>query len=66
MFDVFRKSAIAKLLVAMVIGALVGAFSPGCVIRALNSFAGTFSQFIKFIVPFIIFGLVTPAIADAG
>lgn len=65
-FDVFRKSAIAKLLVAMVIGALVGAFAPGCVIRALNSFAGTFSQFIKFIVPFIIFGLVTPAIADAG
>lgn len=50
----------------MVVGGLVGAFAPECVIRALNSFAGTFSQFVKFIVPLIIFGLVTPAIADAG
>lgn len=66
MFDVFRRSAIARLLAAMVVGGLVGAFAPECVIRALNSFAGTFSQFVKFIVPLIIFGLVTPAIADAG
>ena len=50
----------------MVVGGLVGTFAPECVIRALNSFAGTFSQFVKFIVPLIIFGLVTPAIADAG
>ena len=66
MFKVFRKSAIARLLAAMVVGGLVGTFAPECVIRALNSFAGTFSQFVKFIVPLIIFGLVTPAIADAG
>ena len=64
--EVFRKSSIARLLAAMVVGGLVGAYAPGCVIRALNSFAGTFSQFVKFIVPLIIFGLVTPAIADAG
>ena len=56
MIDAFRKSAVAKLLVAMVVGGLVGTFAPGCVIRALNSFAGTFSQFVKFIVPFIING----------
>ena len=66
MFDVFRRSAIARLLAAMAVGGLVGSFAPECVIRALNSFAGTFSQFVKFIVPLIIFGLVTPAIADAG
>ena len=66
MFEVLRRSAIARLLAAMVVGGLVGAFAPECVIRALNSFAGTFSQFVKFIVPLIIFGLVTPAIADAG
>jgi Na+/H+-dicarboxylate symporter len=65
-FDVLRRSAIARLLAAMVVGGLVGTFAPECVIRALNSFAGTFSQFVKFIVPLIIFGLVTPAIADAG
>ena len=57
---------IGKLLLAMIIGAGVGAFAPACVIRALNSFGGTFGQFIKFVVPFIIVGLVTPAIAETG
>ena len=66
MLDALKKSALARLLAAMGVGALVGAFAPACVIRALNSFGSTFAQFIKFIVPFIIVGLVTPAIAEAG
>ena len=61
-----REAPFARLLAAMAVGALVGAFAPACVIRALNSFGSTFAQFIKFIVPFIIVGLVTPAIAEAG
>lgn len=63
---VFLRSHLARLLVAMAVGAAVGAFAPGCAIRALNSFGGTFAQFVKFVVPLIIVGLVTPAIADAG
>ena len=62
----FKLGVIGRLLVAMAIGALVGSFAPGCVIRSLNSFGGTFGQFIKFFVPFIIVGLVTPAIAETG
>jgi Na+/H+-dicarboxylate symporter len=50
----------------MVAGAAIGSCAPACVIRTLNSFGGTFGQFIKFIVPFIIVALVTPAIAEAG
>lgn len=65
MIRLLRKSVLARLLVAMAVGALVGAFAPGCVIRALNSFGATFSQFVKFVVPLIVFALVTPAIADA-
>lgn len=61
-----RDAPFARLLTAMAVGALVGTFAPECVIRALNSFGSTFAQFIKFIVPFIIVGLVTPAIAEAG
>ncbi|MBR4259826.1 MAG: cation:dicarboxylase symporter family transporter [Kiritimatiellae bacterium] len=61
-----RDAPLARLLAAMAVGAFVGAFAPACVIRALNSFGSTFAQFIKFIVPFIIVGLVTPAIAEAG
>ncbi len=60
-----KDSVLARLVVAMVVGALVGMFAPGCVIRVLNSFGGTFSQFVKFIVPLIVLALVTPAIADA-
>ena len=66
MLDALKKSALARLLAAMAVGAFVGAFAPACVIRALNSFGGTFAQFVKFIVPLIIVGLVTPAIAEAG
>ena len=57
---------IGKLVLAMAIGALTGAFAPDCVIRSMNCFSGTFGQFIKFVVPFIIVGLVTPAIAETG
>ena len=58
--------ALTKLIVAMAIGLVVGLFAPACAIRALSSFGGTFAQFVKFIVPLIIIGLVTPAIAEAG
>ena len=57
---------VGKLFVAMVIGAIVGRFAPDWAMRSLNSFSGTFSQFIKFFVPFIVVGLVTPAIAETG
>ena len=57
---------IGKLLIAMVVGVAIGLFAPNWCIRVLNSFGGTFGQFIKFFVPLIIIGLVTPAIAESG
>ena len=57
---------VGKLFIAMVVGAVVGCVSPDWVIRSLNSFGSTFGQFIKFFVPFIVIGLVTPAIAETG
>ena len=63
----FKKiGLIGQLAVAIVLGAAIGAYAPGYVIRALNSFSATFGQFIKFVVPFIIVGLVTPAIVETG
>ena len=55
-----------KLFIAIAIGIAVGWVSPDWVIRVLNCFRDTFGQFIKFIVPFIILGLVAPAIIDTG
>lgn len=61
-----RFGVVGRLFAAMAVGAVIGSFAPGCVIRVLNSFGGTFGQFIRFFVPFIIVGLVTPAIAETG
>ena len=55
-----------KLFIAIAIGIVVGWLSPDWVIRLTNCFRDTFGQFIKFIVPFIILGLVAPAIIDTG
>lgn len=55
-----------KLFIAIAIGIVLGWISPDWVIRSTNCFRDTFGQFIKFFVPFIIVGLVTPAIADTG
>ena len=61
-----RFGVVGRLFAAMAVGAVIGSVAPGCVIRVLNSFGGTFGQFIRFFVPFIIVGLVTPAIAETG
>ena len=55
-----------KLFIAIAIGIAIGWLSPDWVIRSTNCFRDLFGQFIKFFVPFIIVGLVTPAIADTG
>lgn len=55
-----------KLFIAIAIGIVIGCVSPDWVIRSTNCFRDLFGQFIKFFVPFIIIGLVTPAIADTG
>ena len=61
-----KVGIVGRLFIAMAVGAVIGYFSPDWVMRSLNSFASTFSQFIKFFVPFIVIGLVTPAIAETG
>ena len=61
-----KLGLLPKLFIAIAIGIVIGWISPDWVIRMLNCFRDTFGQFIKFIVPFIILGLVAPAIIDTG
>ena len=61
-----KLSLFVKVLIAIALGALVGCFVPTACIRALKTFNVLFSQLLKFIVPLLILGLVTPAIADVG
>ncbi len=55
-----------RLFIAIAVGVAIGLLAPHWAMRAMNCFRDTFGQFIKFFVPFIILGLVTPAIADTG
>lgn len=61
-----RLPLLVKLFIAGALGIVCGLWLNDMGIRVLTTFQALFSQFIKFLVPFIILGFVTPAIADTG
>lgn len=56
----------AKIIIAILLGVLLGNFLSEGWVRLFLTFNGIFSQFLGFMIPLIIVGLVTPAIADIG
>lgn len=57
---------LSKIIIAITAGIISGLFVPEWIVRLFITFNGVFSQFLGFIIPLIIFGLVTPAISDIG
>ena len=55
-----------RIAVAIILGITIGGFVPAEIVRGVNTFTSVFDQFIKFMVPLIIVGLVAPAIAETG
>lgn len=55
-----------RIVLAIALGVTLGGWMPSVAVRAVNTFSGFFDQFIRFMVPLIIIGLVVPAIADTG
>ena len=55
-----------RIALAIVLGISLGGCVPDPVVRGVNTFVAVFDQFIKFMVPLIILGLVAPAIAETG
>lgn len=67
MLSSFNKlPLLIRVIIAICCGVCIGLFAPDFVVRAGNTFCSIFSQFLGFLIPFIIIGLVTPAIADLG
>ena len=69
MTDLMKKirfGLLPQIAIAIVLGIALGGFVPAPVVRGLNTFTAIFDQFIKFMVPLIIIGLVAPAIAETG
>lgn len=62
----FKAGLFVKVLIAIAGGALLGSFAPDVLVRILKTFNVLFAQLLKFIIPLLILGLVTPAIANVG
>lgn len=55
-----------RIVIALVLGVLIGGVMPEWGVRVFNTFNGVFDQLLRFVIPLIIVGLVTPAIAEVG
>ncbi len=69
-FSVYMKrikiGLLPRIVIAIILGVGAGIISPALPVRIFVTFNGVFSQFLGFIIPLIIVGLVTPAIANIG
>lgn len=57
---------LGRIIIAILLGVVLGNFLNEPLVRIFITFNGIFSQFLGFMIPLIIVGLVTPAIADIG
>lgn len=64
----FLKSngLLIKVILAIVLGALLGSYTPESLTRVMVTFNSLFANLLSFSIPLIIVGLVTPAIASIG
>lgn len=60
----FKLGLVPKLIIAIIIGILIGQFAPEVVSRIVVTASGLFSTFLKFIIPLMIVAYVTMGIAD--
>ena len=60
----FKLGLVPKLIIAIVIGILIGQFLPESICRLVVTLSGFFSNFLKFVIPLMILAYVTMGIAD--
>ena len=61
-----RLPLLLRILIAIVLGIALGFVMPDMGVRIFNTFNSVFAQLLNFLIPLIIVGLVTSAIADVG
>lgn len=61
-----RIGLLPRVIIAILLGLFLGYYLPAPAVRAFLTFNSIFSQFLGFMIPLIIIGLVTPAIAGIG
>ena len=60
----FKLGLVPKLIIAIIIGILIGQFLPEGFCRFVVTLSGIFSTFLKFVIPLMILAYVTMGIAD--
>ncbi|MDD2206860.1 MAG: dicarboxylate/amino acid:cation symporter [Aminobacterium sp.] len=61
-----KLGLLPRLIIAIILGIIIGSFMPEVVIRVLATFNGIFGNFLGFVIPLIIVGFVAPGIGDLG
>jgi len=61
-----KLGLLPRIIIAIILGVGCGLFFPEWAVRCFVTFNSVFSHFLSFLIPLIIVGLVTPAIADIG
>lgn len=60
----FKLGLVPKLIIAIILGILIGQFMPEGFCRLIVTLSGFFSNFLKFVIPLMILAYVTMGIAD--
>ena len=61
-----KMGLLPHILIAIILGIVLASFMPMGLVRLFMTFNGVFSQMLKFLIPFIIIGLIIPAIGEIG
>ena len=62
----FHLGLLPRIIIAIILGIVLGLFLPKGAVRLFVTFNSIFSNFLQFMIPLIIIGLVTPAISNIG
>ncbi|WP_413513360.1 dicarboxylate/amino acid:cation symporter [Myroides odoratus] len=61
-----KNSLLLQIVIAIVVGSVLGNYIPGYINRIFVTFNALFGNFLNFIIPLIIVGLIIPAIGNIG
>lgn len=61
-----KLGLLPRLVIGIILGIVIGSFSPKIAIEILSTFNGVFGNFLNFAIPLIIIGFVVPGIGDLG
>lgn len=62
----FKFGLLPRIVLAIVLGVIIGSFAPENLVRVFATFTSIFGNFLNFVVPLIILGFIAPGIAKLG